>query len=821
MNGWSLSALLPGLCFLALAAGLAAALRRWYDPLPPRFLAVFAVLVSVLFASSLFGGWILLPLGNLTSSPPFRELPQPPRGNWLQGDLIHQITPWELEVRRAVFDGRWPLWNAKGGPGMPLLGDPQTQAFQPLVAAAYLLPVCQAAAVTSALRVFIALAFSFLFFRRQRLGSAAALCGALAYGLGGFLLLWLGWPIGNAAALLPALLYAVVLCDEEGRRRDAVLLFLVTAAVFLGGHPETMLYALTCGGLFLGARAVSPERPAWRERLPLLVRAGAAMALAGLVAAPVLLPVSGHLPETHRAAVIGAHFAHSPVSEAVAELRRPEGPEKWKDDALRRVLPVAAPRAFGDLRLDYWGSANFIEDTGGFVGAAALLLALLTCWPVGKGRRFPQERFAIALLLVCLALIAQPPGFDSLFFRLPVFGATAVHRHHRILLLTNFAVAWLAACGIERWQRGEMRRAVVVPVALGLAGLITWAYLAHPSPNTGRVITGLADGGLAAQLLALGLAAGLLLVRPGSRPGVRAPWALAALTAAELFLLHGKVNSVVPPVFAYPDKPSIAFLQKSLGPARMMGLGDAFPPNIPLFYGLRDARIDNPSLPTAYARLMAPLSRDQMVPRFARPRHPLYDLLGVRYMAVRPRVHWNLPLVYQDREMWIYERPGALPLLFLPARARIQRDEPWLKWVQENTDFAARALVAPSAERWQHWRSAPGDGSTVTLTSYGPALLRARAVLTAPRLLASSVYQDGNWRLLDGGARVPTTLANGPFLASWLPAGEHDLILVYRPLRFVAGCLLAALALAAAAVLWVPRPVPWYPDSDGSDPRPG
>src|SRR6185369_12700122 len=60
MNGWSLSALLPGLCSLALAAGLAAALRRWYDPLPPRFLAVFAVLVSVLFASSLFGGWILL-----------------------------------------------------------------------------------------------------------------------------------------------------------------------------------------------------------------------------------------------------------------------------------------------------------------------------------------------------------------------------------------------------------------------------------------------------------------------------------------------------------------------------------------------------------------------------------------------------------------------------------------------------------------------------------------------------------------------------------------------------------------------------------------
>jgi hypothetical protein len=53
---------------------------------------------------------------------------------------------------------------------------------------------------------------------------------------------------------------------------------------------------------------------------------------------------------------------------------------------------------------------------------------------------------------------------------------------------------------------------------------------------------------------------------------------------------------------------------------------------------------------------------------------------------------------------------------------------------------------------------------------------------------------------------VPTTFADGPFLAAWLPAGEHDLRFVYRPRRFVAGCVLAALALAVAAAFWVPRP---------------
>ena len=824
MIGWSWSDLLPGLCFLALAVGLAWALRRWYDPLPRRFLALFVLLVSLLFGSSLFGGRILLPLGNLTGAAPYRHLPPPPLGNWLQGDLIHQITPWALAVRRAVFDGRWPLWNARTGAGMPLLGDPQSQAFQPLVVAAYLLPVCRAAAVTSALRVFIGLTFAFLFLRRQQLGEPAALCGALAYGLGGFLMLWLGWPIGNAAALLPALLYAVGRCTGDraggaGRgaggegSRDAVLLFLVSAAVLLGGHPETQLYVLFCGGVFLLARVWLQS--GWRERLSLLVRGGGAMGLAAAAMAPVLLPIAAYLPQTHRSTLIEFHLAARPLGETMEGLAREETRTAWLQEVAQRLLPVAAPRAFGDLE-EYWGSENFIEDTSGCAGAAACFAALLALLPLRLsspgGTRFPQERLAIGLLLVSLALIAQPPGFSRLFFRLPLVGATAIHRHHRLLLLVNLAVAWLAACQVERWARGQVRRSAVAATAAVAAGLIAWAYVAHPAPETGRVVWSIPEGGLWAQLLALGLAAALLLARPDRLPSRWAPrvvrWALPGVIAAELCLLHAGANSATPALYAYPTTPAIAFLQRALGPYRMMGLGQAFLPNLPLFYGLRDVRTDNPSLPAFYAGLTGPLSRDPMVPRFGRPGHPLYDLLSVRYVAARAGVTLPFPLVFRDSELWIYERPGALPLLFLPARARMHRgDSSWLAWVQENTDFAARTLVAPSEEHRRQWRSPPDDASTVTLTAFGPALLRAHASLSAPRLLASSIYQDGNWIVLDSGAPVPTTLTNGYFLGAWLPEGEHELRLLYRPRRFVAGCILAALALAAAAALWVPRPV--------------
>jgi hypothetical protein len=821
LTGWSPFDLLPGLYTFALAAALAAVLRRWYDPVPWRVLAVFALAVSILFASSLFGGWILLPLGNLRGAAPFRNLPAPPPGNYLQADLICEIAPWQLQVRRAVFDGRWPLWNSHGGAGMPLLADPQSQAFQPLIALAWPLPIGSAAAVTSALRVLCALIFSFLFLRRQSLGREAALCGALAYGLGGFLLFWLGWPIGNGAALLPGLLYAVVRCDpgEAGSpmRRDAVLLILVTVAVLLGGHPETGLYELSCAGLLLLARL--RNRPDWRSRRASATRCGVAMALAVLVSAPLLLPAAAYLPQTQRAAVVASQLAPKPLSVFAAALGRPEVRAEWLDTALDRLLPIAAPRAFGDIR-EYWGGVNLVEDGCGFVGAAALLAALLALWP-GAVRRFPQERLAIALLLASVLLIAQPPGFDNLVGRLPLFSATAVHRHHRLLLVATLALAWLAACTVERWTRGEVRRFHLVVTAAALAALTVGTYLCHPSPQSGRVITGVLEGGLAAQLIAVAVASGFLLLIPGRR--LWASWALALLIGAELIAGLRSVNSATPKGFAFPPRPSIAFLQRHLGPYRMVAMGDTFFPNVPQVYGLRDVRIGNPSIPAVYAHLTFPLNRNPLTPRFRRPSLPLYDLLGVRYLMTRAGVEMRFRRAYADADAWIWERPRPLPLLFLPRRARLARGEPWLPWVQRNTDFATRSLVAATPKHRRLWRAQGKAPSRVVLLTLGSARLRARAVLAEPRLLASSIFQDGNWHVLDRGDLVPTTVVNGPFVGAWLAAGEHELQLIYRPPRFVAGCTLAALALAAAAALWVPRPASarCYPEPDGQCSRSG
>jgi hypothetical protein len=800
-------ALLPGLYVALVAAALAWALRRWYDPLPARVLAAFALLLALLFGPVLFAGRVLLPVDNLRFYVPYGNLePSPSPGIGLQRDLVHQITPWVLEVRRTVRAGHWPLWNAHAGAGMPLAADPQAQAFQPLVVAAYPFPTCVAAGVTAALRVLVALVFTFLLLRGRGMGEAAALCGAVAYGLGGFLLLWLGWPIANCAALLPAVLYGLALAAERRRRRDFLLLALAVFSLLLGGHPETMIYALAMSGLFL----LDLGRERWRRQgraaaAALLARSSLALALAGGAAAPVLLPTADYLPQTQRTTLV-AH-ALPPLSPAGlwAELQRPAVRDLWRRRATHRLLQIFAPRALGDQHF-YWGDSNYIQDAGGFVGSATLLAALLALVPLRGRHRFPQERLFAIVLFVSLFLLGQPPGFDRLTGRLPLVGPTAIHKHQRVQVLVALSLAYLAACEVERWRRGERRRALVLAAAAALAALIAWGYLAHPNPYVPALLAEQRRFWLGTHLAVLAFTVAALLAPPAGRAGRWLAWSFGALVSVELLLAHLPANPPQPARLAFPVTPPIEFLKQHLGDDRLLGLGMTFPANFPLFYGLNDVRIDNPAAPGSYVFATSPVSRPAMVPLYSRPRHPLYDLLGVRYVITRPRIELPLRRVFRHWTGWVYERPNPLPRLFLPAAATTGSSLVWRDWLDANPDFAALALVPAIPGGAKGWRALAPAASILALAPAGPARLAAHALLAEPRLLAAGVYQDGNWHLLADGERRPTLVADGPFVAAWLPAGEWDLRLVYLPACFVAGCLLAALAVAVAAAWWVPPP---------------
>ncbi|HYG62763.1 MAG TPA: hypothetical protein VEL74_09300 [Thermoanaerobaculia bacterium] len=751
MPEWSPVDLLPGLWAGALLLVLAAALRRWYDPVPAPVLAAFGAAVALLFGGVLFGGGILLPLDNLRGHVPFQGLaPAEPHGNILQGDLIELVAPSQAAVGEALGERRWPLWNPRVGAGMALISDPQAQPFQPLVLLAAPMPLERAPGVTAALRVLVALTFSFLWMRRQGLGAVPALAGAFAYGLGGFLLLWVGWPLANSAALLPLVLYALTLCGQRGLRRDAALLAGGLLALLLAGHPETILFGLALAAVFLLDQV--RRRPPGTRR-PLLRTAALAAVAAALAAAPVLLPVAHDVPRSMRAARVSDPAVHSSPAGGLAP--------RW--------LPIAAPNAYGNSRfIHYWGLSNTNEDAAGFIGTAALLAALLS---LGARRRFPQEGTALGIAGLCLVGLALPafvPLPDSLASR-------------RVLLPFVLCLAYLAACALERFRQGEVRRRAVLAAAAVLAGVVVWGYVTHPDPSDPERLAVFRYGWLLWQMRFLVLGA-LLLALPGRGEGNRwvrtaAAGGLALLVAVELVLIHRPANPPMPRRLALPVTPPLELLRESLAEdragltgLRMAALGRALPPNLASLYGLPDARVYNPMAPQAYVEVTAPITAAWWgeLPEFGAPDHPLYPRLGVRYLMTEPGERLPAPwrLTLEDAGAWIWEHPRALPRLFLEGRGR----------------GALRITRLKSA--WITARVRPREGG----------------------LLDSSLYQDGGWRLLVDRRLRPGHPNGGPFVVAELPEGARRVDLVYRPRAFLLGCLLAPLGLALAAALSVPPP---------------
>ncbi len=727
----ALADLLPGLYVAALAMLLLAALRRWWDAVPAWVVAVFALILIALFGRVLFRGEILLPLDNLRGEAPFRQLaPTVPHGNLIQGDLIQLVAPSGAEVRRAFREGRLPFWNDRVGAGMPLLADPQAQAFQPLVLLALLFPLGPAAGVTAALRVLLALVFTFLLLRRLDLGSGAALCGALGFGLGGFVLLWLGWPMANSAAWLPAVLYGIVMLDRRGARRDALLLGAALFGLLQGGHPETIAYALLVASAFGAARALSRPRGARRG---FATRAGWALALTLGVSAPTLLPAALYLPHSARASREEARLAQTAPRPAVFA---------------SRAIPLVAPNAQGNSRyLHYWGPGNTNEDASGFVGTILLLGALLAATPAR--RRFAQERFLLGSALVAIV------GAEG-------FGRT------RLLLIAVFALAALGAVTIERFVRGEGSRLAAIAVGIALAAALVWAYLAHPDPADPERLAIFRFGWLRWQLRFLGAGLVILVLSRGRR---FLPLLLAPLIAAELFLLHGPTNPPMPKRLLFPAPPAIRFLQShTRGEERIAALGRALPPNLSTLYGLRDLRIYNPAMPASWENLVAPLAAGSSsrpgqgeVPAFGRPLDPLYPRLGVRFLLTEPDATLPPPLrlAFADRGARIWEVPRPSPLLF----------------------------PADSAER-------------LAVERLSPAALRVDVPPTLRRSawhLSSGILEEKGWQVRADDRAIPASRDLGALLAAEIPAGTERIEISYRPPGFLAGCLLAALALALAA----------------------
>ena len=276
------------------AIGVALA-RRAGVGIPRRVAAAFYLLVLLFFFRPLTGPYVNVAPDVLKLIAPWSASAPPgfdknDVSNYELQDVVFQFVPWTKQVHESWRSLRVPLWNPLTACGMPLMANMQSGALSPLRLLTIPLPLANAFSAEAAFKVLVALTFAFLFCRR-RYDLVPSMIGAIGFGFGTFITLWLHFPHPNVAAFLPAVLYQIDLLAERVTRGRFVFAAVLGPILLAGGHPETVAHTVFFAALYA----------LWlmfAERQKLFATLLAVSGVSLLLSLPILLPFMEILPQS-------------------------------------------------------------------------------------------------------------------------------------------------------------------------------------------------------------------------------------------------------------------------------------------------------------------------------------------------------------------------------------------------------------------------------------------------------------------------------------------------------------------------------------------
>ena len=767
-----------------------------------KFLPIilFAVFVLYFFKPFIFDNKLPIPSDTIIGLyHPFRDLYSSdyPNGvpfkNFLITDPVRQQFPWrelavELEKRFEL-----PLWNPYSFSGTPLLANMQSAVFYPLNILFFLLPYEAAWSMLIVLQPLFAGIFLYFYLNNLKLNKWSNLVGAIAFSFSGFGIAWMEWgTILHVGLWLPLMLLSidkifVHLTPQSSKLKAqnsklqfksknlivwSLVFVLSLTSSFFAGHPQTFFYLFVLTLLYWGVRFLQ-----FGKQKSILLIFFILNSLFLILISIQWLPT--------------IQF----ISESARSIDQPDWQKEGWFIPWQNLIQFIAPDFFGNpATLNYWGTWNYGEFIG-YIGIFPLLMAIFALF-----FRHDKKTLFFGILFFISLLFSLPTIFAKLPFMLSIpFVSTA--QPTRLLFVTDFSLAVLAAFGFDYFIRSKSKKIVyplgfIVLIFLGL-----WAFVVFGNGITKAVsaenilvakrnlILPTSIFAASAILLFIGIKFSKLHKKFTLAVGIT----ITAITAFDLLRFGFKFTPFTNKEYLFPNTKIIAFIKNQQGEFRIMSADSRIlPPNFSVIYRLQSVDGYDPLYLKRYGELIAASERGEpnINPPFGFNRiiaphnyeSKIMDLLGVKYvLSLSDLKSDKLKKVFQEGQTRVYENKNVLSRTFFTEDIVFtsSKEETIKVLFKENLDLKKTAVVEESlggvAKSPPRWTTEGCSACEAKIVNYGEnrIVVGASASKESFLVLTDSFYPT--WHAKIDGKETKIFRTDYNFRGIIVPMGEHKI----------------------------------------------
>jgi hypothetical protein len=736
---------------------------------PGRFAALLGLLILVCFFR-VVAGWETFAFGDYTAFG----------------------YPLAFYQRECFWRGELPFWNPYNNCGLPFLAQWNTLALYPLSLFYLLFPLSWSLGMFCLGHLFLAgLGMYFLAHRwtGSRLGAALA---GVVFAFNG--LTWHALLSPNNIAALGWMPWVVWTVEKAWRQGGRAVIAAALAGMMqmLAGAPEIILQTWLVVGALWVLEFFRGEISRWR----MLGRAtGLGSLVAGLAAAQ-LLPFLDLLAHSQR-----------DVSYGGADWDWAMPRTGWAN-YLVPLFHCATYHGMGVFtQIDQNWSSSY------FLGAGVIGLALLALWQVRKARAWLLG--GLALLSLNLALGGHGWAYGALKEIVPQVGFMRYPIKFIILatfafpLLAAYGLGWLEAVPAETWARERKRTFGLALGLLAAMAVILWFAYKYPLPTDNFAVT--VKNTCARALFMVLMFGCLALLRQKAELKTQC-WlqvGLISLLWFDVFTHAPDTTPTATPTVYEPDaireffkwdgqlRPGVSRAMQSKASFRKM-IYDSTGSLEQDINGRRLAMFLDCNILDHACKLDGFYSLNvkefgMVLKAVYSPRNPmskLRDFLGVAYITNPTNVVDWIP------------RNSFLPLVTAGQKPVFVTDTNIFNSLGDGFE-PEHTVYLPLEARGQIHTTNQASAKILSPPQFlSPQRLRVKVEAGAPAMVVVAQAFYHPWHAYVDGARAPLWRANYAFQALEVPAGRHEVNLVYEDQNFNYGLVLSLASLFICGARW-------------------